>query len=142
MQNRSLKTKLLIVLLSIVVVSNSLIGTASHFISKEEISAAVHENLSNVAAKTAAEIYSVNDINFNMLESLATQPFMKDPAVSSGEKNDAAMSIARRNLTKFKNVYDAVAELQLDLGNGRFQCALPLADIDGYHLCHAHSSAL
>ena len=104
MQNRSLKTKLLIVLLSIVVVSNSLIGTASHFISKEEISAAVHENLSNVAAKTAAEIYSVNDINFNMLESLATQPFMKDPAVSPEEKNEAVMSIARRNLTKFKNV--------------------------------------
>nr|MBP3282177.1 methyl-accepting chemotaxis protein [Treponema sp.]MBP3283844.1 methyl-accepting chemotaxis protein [Treponema sp.] len=123
MQNRSLKTKLLIVLLSIVVVSNSLIGTASHFISKEEISAAVHENLSNVAAKTAAEIYSVNDINFNMLESLATQPFMKDPAVSSGEKNDAAMSIARRNLTKFKNVnyYDTDGNtVTLDGRRGNF----------------------
>ena len=123
MQNRSLKIKLLIVLLSIVVISNSLIGTASHLISKEEISSAVHENLSNVAAKTATEIYAVNDNNFNMLNSLATQPFMKDPAVFPEDKNEAVMSIARRNLTKFKNVnyYDEEGNtVTLDGKRGNF----------------------
>ena len=34
--------------------------------------------------------------------------------------------------------YNAVAELQLDLGNGRFQRALPLTDVDGYDLCHVY----
>ncbi len=104
MHIRSLKIKLLIVLLSIVIISNVVIGIASHSISRRVVSDTVNENLSNVASKTATEIYAVNDNNFNMLISLATQPFMKDPSVSAEEKNEAVMAIAKRNLTKFKNV--------------------------------------
>ncbi len=109
MKIKSLKLKLLIVLLGIVILSNMVIGFASQYISRKVVSDTVHENLSNVAAKTAAEIYAVNDNNFNMLTSLATQPFIRDASVSFDEKNDAVMSIAKRNITKFKNVnyYDA-----------------------------------
>ncbi len=109
MQIRSLKVKLIVVLLAIVILSNVVIGMASQTISRKVVSDTVHENLSNVAAKTAVEIYAVNDNNFNMLTTLATQPFMKDPSVSATEKNNAVMAIAKRNLTKFKSVnyYDA-----------------------------------
>lgn len=109
MKVRSLRVKLLVVLLGIVIVSNVIIGFASQYISRKVVSATVYENLSNVAAKTASEIYAVNDNNFNMLEALATQPFIRDSSVGFDEKNDAVMAIAKRNLTKFKNVnyYDA-----------------------------------
>jgi len=104
MKMKSLKTKLLVMLLAVLVISNSLIGFASQIISRRVVSASVTENLSNVASKAGNEIYAVNENHFTMLESLATQPFMKNPAISLKEKNDTIGSIARRNLTKFKNI--------------------------------------
>ncbi len=91
-------------LLGVVITSNLLIGIVAQLISRSVVSATVHENLENVTAKIANEIYAVNTNYFNMLESLATQPFMKDSANSLLEKNEAVGSIARRNLTKFKNI--------------------------------------
>ena len=104
MQLRSLKTKLLVMLLLVVIISNTLIGGVAQLISRTVVSGTVNENMENVAAKIANEIYSINSSQFNMLESLATQPFMKDPDVSLEEKNKSVAAIARRNLTKFKNV--------------------------------------
>ena len=101
---RSLKSKLLVVIISVVVLSNVLIGMVSQIVSLNVVTKSVNENLSNVASKIASEIYAVNEKQFSMMESLATQPFMKNPDVSLEEKNDAVGAIARRNLTKFKNV--------------------------------------
>ena len=91
-------------LLIVVILSNALIGVVAQFISRSVVSNSVHENLSNITAKIASEIYAINSSQFTMLEALATQPFMRDDTVSLEEKNDAVGAIARRNLTKFKNV--------------------------------------
>ena len=104
MNLKSLKTKLLIMLLAVLIISNSLIGFASQMISRRVVSSSVNENLSNVASKTANEIYAVNQNQFTMLESLATQPFIKDETISLEEKNKQVGAIARRNITKFKSV--------------------------------------
>lgn len=91
-------------LLSVVILSNLLIGLVSQIISRRVVSESVQENLSNVSSKIANEINSVNSNQFNMMESLATLPFIKDSSVSLEEKNNAVSAIARRNLTKFKSV--------------------------------------
>ncbi len=90
--------------LSVVFSSNLLIGIVAQLISRSVISESVQENLANVTAKIASEVYAVNTNYFTMLEAFATQPFMKDNAASLVEKNEAVGSLARRNLTKFKNV--------------------------------------
>ena len=102
MNLKSLKTKLLIMLLAVLIISNSLIGFASQMISRRVVSSSVNENLSNVASKTANEIYAVNQNQFTMLESLATQPFIKDETISLEEKNKQVGAIARRNITKIQ----------------------------------------
>ena len=91
-------------LLIVVILSNAFIGIIAQLIARRVVSDSVHENLSNITAKIASEIYAINSNQFTMLEALATQPFMKDPDVSLEEKNNAIGAIARRNLTKFKNV--------------------------------------
>ena len=91
-------------LLTVVLFSNLLIGIVSQIISRRVISSSVNENLANVTAKIASEVYALNSSQFNMLEALATQPFIKESNVSLEAKNEAVGAIARRNLTKFKNV--------------------------------------
>ena len=95
---------MLVMLLTVVILSNALTGIVAQLISRRVVSDSVHDNLANITAKIASEIYAVNASQFTMLEALATQPFMRDDTVSLEEKNAAVGAIARRNLTKFKNV--------------------------------------
>ena len=96
MQIKSIKTKLLVLLLGIVIVSDCLLGAIAYHISKPALEDAVEETITTISDKIAQQVRQTNEREFHMLDALANTELLKDTNFSLREKNEVvhtAMSI-------------------------------------------------
>ena len=98
---KSLKSKLLIVILAIVVASNAVLTFVAYTVSKAELTRTVKAGMDAVASDAASDISIFNQKQFKMLSTLAVLPVMKNTAVSLKEKYDVAHAVAESDSSYF-----------------------------------------
>jgi methyl-accepting chemotaxis protein len=90
---RSLRAKILIVILTVTVLSNLGITWLAYTISGRELKKAGEVDLKHVTSSVAESIYEANQKEFKMLRTLASLPLIKNPAVSLAEKYDMVRAV-------------------------------------------------
>ncbi|MBR0031447.1 MAG: HAMP domain-containing protein [Treponema sp.] len=83
---KSLKAKLMILLLGIVIVSNLILGTIAYSISKPALEASVEETLSTISEKVVKQVYQANEREFHLLDAIANMDTIRNPEISLREK--------------------------------------------------------
>ena len=83
---KSIRTKLLVTVLTIVIVSESILTFLANDVSRRELTSAVTGQMDAVAAKVASEIADTNASEFKMLKSLASMPVISSRSVPLAEK--------------------------------------------------------
>lgn len=91
---KSIRTKLLVTIMSIVIISSLVLTYVANYVSNKELTASVQENLNTTAAKVATEIYQINEREFKLLHAVAVLPFMRDPSLSLKDKYEQIKAIA------------------------------------------------
>jgi methyl-accepting chemotaxis protein len=91
---KSLRTKLLVVVLGIVVVSNFVVALVAYRISKVELTAVVTEALSAHAESASVNILTINNEQYKMLSTLAALSVLKDPSVPLETKYQTVHAVA------------------------------------------------
>ena len=86
MKFNSLKTKILMLLLIVVVISNGLLGGIAYTMSKEGLEDSVEKTITSVAEKVSVQIAQANEREFHMLDVLASMSVIQDPEISTDEK--------------------------------------------------------
>ena len=82
----SLKTKIGLWMLGIIVLASVILVMLSYTVSKTELDKAVREESLNLAHATASEIFSVNEREYKMLDGLANLSTIRDPDVDLHDK--------------------------------------------------------
>ena len=82
----SLKTKIGLWMLGIIVLASVILVMLSYTVSKTELDKAVKEESLNLAHATASEIFSVNEREYKMLDGLANLSTIRDPDVDLHDK--------------------------------------------------------
>ncbi len=91
---KSLKTKLLVVIVGIILISNCIVAFVAYNISEKELTNAVHAEMDASAKNVSSDIVSINNAQYKMLSTLAVLPVMRDPSVSLEVKYNTAHSVA------------------------------------------------
>jgi len=94
---KSLRAKLLLTIITIVVLSNLVLTYTASYLSKKEMNKSVQSNLDAVAARAADVIAAANEKEFRMLHAVAVLPFIKSTGISLQEKCDQLRQIAAIN---------------------------------------------
>jgi methyl-accepting chemotaxis protein len=102
---KSLKTKLIIVILGIILVSNCLVAFIAYGVSKSEMTNAVYGEVDAVAKNVSSDIVSINKSQYTMLSTLAVLPVMKDPSASLEEKCRTARAVAEADASYVNIAY-------------------------------------
>ena len=95
MKIKSIKTKLLVLLLGIIMVSAVLQGVLAYTISKPALEKSVVETVTTISEKIAAQVGQENERIFHMLDVLANTAVLQDPTVLMSEKNKLVVSATR-----------------------------------------------
>ncbi len=82
----SLKTKIRIWMLGIIVLASVILVMLSTTVSQKELDKAVKQENLNLAHATASEIFNVNDREYKMLEALANLSSIRDPSIDLHDK--------------------------------------------------------
>ncbi|HAK69603.1 MAG TPA: methyl-accepting chemotaxis protein [Treponema sp.] len=82
----SMRAKLSLWILGIIILSNVIFVSISYSVAKKEITTAVEEENKNLALATASQISNVNEREYKMLEALASLSIIKDPSVDLHDK--------------------------------------------------------
>ena len=108
MKLNSLKAKLMLLLILIVVFSNGALGFMAYTMSKRGLEDSVEKTLTSVAEKVSGQIAQILEREFHMLDVLANMSVLQDPYVSTEEKT-ALVFGATRTDSHYENIafYDA-----------------------------------
>ena len=87
MKIKSIKTKLLILLLGIIIVSSLLLGIIAYKISKSALERSVEDAITTISEKIAQQVKQENDRKFHMLDVLANMSTLQDPSISEQVKD-------------------------------------------------------
>ena len=83
MKFNSLKTKILMLILIVVVISNGLLGGIAYTMSTEGLEDSVEKTITSVAEKVSVQIAQTNEREFHMLDVLASMSVIQDPEIST-----------------------------------------------------------
>ena len=108
MKFNSLKTKILMLLLIVVVISNGLLGGIAYTMSTEGLEDSVEKTITSVAEKVSVQIAQANEREFHMLDVLASMSVIQDPENSTEEKT-AIVFGATKTDSHYENIafYDS-----------------------------------
>ena len=87
MKIKSIKTKLLILLLGIIIVSSLLLGIIAYKISNSALERSVEDAITTISEKIAQQVKQENDRKFHMLDVLANTSTLQDPSISEQVKD-------------------------------------------------------
>ena len=103
MKLNSLKTKLSLVLLFIVVVSIVVLGLIAYTMSKSSLETSVEQTITTISEKIAVEIAQRNEREFHLLDGLATMAPIQDPSLSIAEKSAMLLKVAKTD-PRYENI--------------------------------------
>ncbi|MBO6175998.1 MAG: HAMP domain-containing protein [Treponema sp.] len=103
MKINSLKTKLAVLILGIVVVSNLVLGIIAYSMSNSTLEDSVEQTVTSVAENVANQVRLANDREFHMLDVLANLSDIRDPSKSMEEKV-ALIQNAKKTDTNYENI--------------------------------------
>ena len=117
MKFNSLKTKLMILLLGIIIVSNAILAVIAFSMSKPALESSVEQTITSISENIAHQVRLSNERVFHMLESIAMQEFIQNPEISMQEKSRQIKNIARVD-SSYENIayYDASGKSITDDG--------------------------
>ncbi len=109
----NIRVKLTILITGLILVANTVLGVITYRSASAAMTNMVDNNLSLLADKVALEIYDMNEMELQLLRSLAKQPFVYDGSTSLYDINQQLKRIPELDLVKYENVSFSDAE-----GNG------------------------
>ena len=90
----SLTVKLLFIFLSVVLITNILIGVLTYRISAKGLTESVTSHLDRVADDIGNQVASVNQRHFQSLRAIAALQFIKDESIPLAEKSRQLSEVA------------------------------------------------
>ena len=103
MHIKSLKAKLMILILALVVVSNLILGIIAYAISKPALEDSVEQTITEISEKVAKQVKQANEREFHMLDALAHMSVLRDPNISALEKT-AIIFDATKTDSHYENI--------------------------------------
>lgn len=100
----SLTVKLLFIFLSVVLVSNALIGILSYRISAKGLTQSVTSHLDTVAENIGNQVLSVHERHFQSLRAVAALQFIKDESIPLEEKSRQLSEVATAMESNVQNI--------------------------------------
>ena len=109
MKLNSLKAKLMLLLLGIIIFSNGVLGFLAYFMAKPALEDSVEQTVSAISENVATQIRKANEREFHMLDVLASISTIQDPDVDIREKTETVLVGARKTDSNYENIafYDA-----------------------------------
>ena len=99
----SIKGKLIIIMISVVLVGILAIGALSYYFAEESIKDSARSNMYTLSTDVTNQINDLNDKEFMLLNSIAQMPFARDPEISLDEKNRQMAEVVNVNTDKYEN---------------------------------------
>ena len=99
----SIKGKLIILTVSIVLIGIMATGGFSYFFAETALRASSRSSFEALASDVTHQIDELNQKEFMLLNSIAEMPFARDPEVSLEEKNHQMADVANVNTDKYEN---------------------------------------
>ena len=99
----SIKGKLIILTVSIVLVGILATGILSYYFADKTVRASSRSSFEAVARDLTNQIDELNQKEFMLLNSIAEMPFARDPEVSLEEKNRQMADVVNLNIDKYEN---------------------------------------
>src|SRR5574344_2548300 len=96
---KSLKTKLLLTVIGMIVVSCTVLIAIAYPVAKKELTVAVSAEMDAIVGKVGEQISSLNYQAFQLLSSLAAMPVIKDDSTSLYETNNQMTAISATDQT-------------------------------------------
>ena len=105
----NIRVKLTILITGLILVANTVLGVITYRSASAAMTNMIDDNLSLLADKIALEIYDMNEMELQLLRSLAKQPFVYDGGTSLYDINQQLKRIPELNQVKYENVafYDS-----------------------------------
>ncbi len=104
---KSIKTKLIVMIISTFIVIAGIMIMQAYKISMKELKSSVEQQLTDLAHATSAEIHNINDREVRMLESLAKLPMIRSEEVDIHDKWYAITEIVKNDKYYFgMAIYD------------------------------------
>ncbi|MCR5762056.1 MAG: HAMP domain-containing protein [Treponema sp.] len=100
----SLRVKLLVLFLSVVLVANITLGLIAYRLASKGMTTNVYNQLTTASKYLTTQVSDSNEKQFNALHFLAEQDFMKDESISLKEKNSQLAGIASEIKGNLENV--------------------------------------
>lgn len=94
MKFSSLKTKLMILLIGIIIVSNAILSVMESSMSKPALESSVEKSITGIAENVANQMRLENEQIFHMLSGIANLEFVKDDNISDEEKSRQIAKVA------------------------------------------------
>ncbi len=99
----SIKGKLIILTISIVLVGIIVTGGLAYYFADNALRASSRSSFEAVANDATNQINELNEKEFMLLNSIAEMPFARDPEVSLEEKNRQMADVVNLNVDKYEN---------------------------------------
>ena len=99
----SIKGKLIIITVSIVLVGILTIGLLSYYFAERTLKESARSNMYSLSSEITNKINELNEKEFMLLNSIAQMPFARDPEVSLEEKNRQMAEVVNLNTEKYEN---------------------------------------
>ena len=115
----SFTIKMLVIVLSVLLSSNLIIGFMNYKVASKGIASSVYKQLESITSDVANQIKAINDNEFSNLHFLANLDVMRDESVSLAEKNKQIAKIAELMGGNYENIsfYDSNGDAVV--GDGR-----------------------
>ncbi|MBO4532134.1 MAG: methyl-accepting chemotaxis protein [Treponema sp.] len=99
----SIKGKLIVITVSIVLVGILTIGGLSYYFAERSLKDSARSNMFTLSEEITNQINDLNEKEFMLLGSIAQMPFARDPEVSLDEKNRQMAEVVNINTDKYEN---------------------------------------
>ena len=99
----SIKGKLIIITVSIVLVGIIATGGFSYYFADKALRASSRSSFESLSSDVTNQINELNEKEFMLLNSIAEMPFARDPEVSLEEKNHQMADVVNLNTDKYEN---------------------------------------
>ena len=99
----SIKGKLIIITISVVLVGILTIGILSYYFAEETLKDSARSNMFTLSSDVTNQIDELNQKEFMLLNSIAEMPFARDPDVTLDEKNRQMAEVVNINTDKYEN---------------------------------------
>ncbi len=99
----SIKGKLIIITISVVLIGILTIGALSYYFAEETLKDSARSNMFTLSADVTNQLNDLNEKEFMLLNSIAEMPFARDPEISLDEKNRQMAEIVNVNTDKYEN---------------------------------------